>query len=74
MLAKTGIRSEMTLRKMGAVEACALVRKSGGNPGKNLLYAIHGALHNLSWCELISSQVRSQLLIDLELFEETFSD
>jgi len=73
MLAAAGITSEEQLRKLGAVEAFQLVRCSGLRPSRNLLYALHGALNNLSWHEACLPQVRSQLLLELEAYEETFS-
>lgn len=73
MLAKAGITSAEQLRKIGAVEAFHLVKESGCNPSLNLLYALHGALNNLSWREASAPQLRSRLIMELEAFEEMFS-
>jgi len=74
MLAKAGIYSEEALRNMGAIEAFTLVKQTGCKPSKNLLYAIYGALHDLSWREVCNNKIRSQLLLELETFEETFGE
>ena len=72
MLAKAGIHSKEELQKLGAIEAYCLVKKAGCKPSKNFLYALHGALNNLSWREASSGQTRGQLLLELEAFEEIF--
>ena len=72
MLTKAGIDSEEQLRELGAIEAYCLVKQAGCKPSKNLLYALHGALNNLSWREASSGQTRSQLLLELEAFEDIF--
>jgi len=74
MLARADIRTEEQLRRLGAVEAFQLVRKSGACPSKNLLYALHGALNNLSWREASLPEVRSRLQLELEAYEDNFSD
>lgn len=73
MLAMAGIHTEKELRRLGAIEAFYLVRKSGAHPSNNLLYALYGALNNLSWREASLPEVRSRLLLELEAYEEAFS-
>ncbi len=74
MLAKAGICSEEVLRSMGAIEAFVLVKQTGCRPSKNLLYALYGALHDLTWREVCTGNIRSRLLLELEAFEETFGE
>lgn len=44
MLAKAGIVSEAQLRTLGAVAAYVAVKRAGGKPSLNLLWALEGAL------------------------------
>ena len=74
MLANAGITTAEQLREIGAIETFHLVKKSGCKPSLNLLYALHGALNNLSWREASAPKIRSQLLMELESFDEIFSD
>ncbi len=73
MLKKAGIESADHLKRLGAIEAFFLVKQQS-NPSKNLLYALHGALHGLSWREASAPELRAQLQMELEAFEETFSE
>lgn len=44
VLARAGIDTVEQLRQMGAVEAYMAVRRTGANPGLNLLWVLQGAL------------------------------
>jgi DNA transformation protein len=68
MLLSAGIQSEQQLRDMGAVAAYIAVKKAGGTPSLNLLWAIEGALTDRDW-KIVSRDERTSLLIQLDDYE-----
>jgi DNA transformation protein len=52
MLKEAGITSPTELHELGAVEAYVRVKRAGVQAGVNLLYAIEGAIRDVSWTEL----------------------
>ncbi len=48
-LAEIGIHTRAELVEMGAVEAYCLVKARQPRASLNLLYALYGAVHNISW-------------------------
>ena len=69
MLAKAGIDSEIQLRRFGAAKAFLAVKRSGGSPSLNLLWAIEGALTGRDWKEVAKND-RLRLLTQLEDAED----
>ncbi|WP_084637437.1 TfoX/Sxy family protein [Paludibacterium yongneupense] len=65
MLHSAGIHSEGQLRAMGSVAAYLAVKKTGGSPSLNLLWAIEGALTDRDWKE-VSRNERTSLLFQLD--------
>jgi len=68
MLAKAGIVSDVQLKAMGAVAAFIAVKRAGGKPSLNLLWALEGALTNRDWKE-VARRDRLSLLTQLEATE-----
>lgn len=68
MLAKAGIVSDAQLKAMGAVAAFIAVKRAGGKPSLNLLWALEGALTNRDWKE-VAKRDRLSLLTQLETAE-----
>lgn len=68
MLAKAGIVSDAQLKAMGAVAAFIAVKRAGGKPSLNLLWALEGAITNRDWKE-VAREDRSSLLTQLEAAE-----
>lgn len=68
MLAKAGIVSDAQLKAMGAVAAFIAVKRAGGKPSLNLLWALEGALTNRDWKE-VARRDRLSLLTQLEATE-----
>ena len=66
----TGIRSVDALRKLGAVAPYAQVKRSGAPTSLNLLWALEGALTNLSW-QVVAREHRTSLLLALEDYERS---
>lgn len=65
MLLAAGICSEQQLREMGAIKAFVAIKKSGGKPSLNLLWALEGALTDRDW-KVVSRGERLSLLIQLD--------
>lgn len=65
MLAQAGIENEHQLRQLGSVAAYLAVKRAGGNPSLNLLWALEGALTNRHWTQ-VAQQDRLHLLMQLE--------
>lgn len=68
MLQRAGVDSLEQLRTLGSVRAYVLVKKNGGNPSLNLLWALEGALTGLRWQE-VARDHRTSLLLALESHE-----
>jgi DNA transformation protein and related proteins len=68
MLERAGITSLDQLRSLGSVEAFARVKRSGGNPSLNLLWALEAALTGLRWQE-VAREHRTSLLLALDHHE-----
>lgn len=65
MLAAAGIGSVEELRELGPVAAYLKVKRCGGDPSLNLVYAIAGALTDTHWAELDPDE-RTRILIELD--------
>lgn len=68
MLLSAGIQSVSQLEKLGAVAAFVAVKRAGGKPSLNLLWALEAALTNRDWKE-VARKDRLSLLLQLELLE-----
>ena len=68
LLVRAGVTSLEQLRSLGSVAAYALVKRKGGKPSLNLLWALEGALTGLSWQE-VAREHRTSLLLALEHHE-----
>jgi len=53
MLNSVGIYTREDLEKLGAKVAFEKVKKAGLKPSLNLMYAMEGAIHNMSWKEVV---------------------
>jgi DNA transformation protein len=69
MLESADISSVEQLRQIGSVAAFVAVRRSGGNPSLNLLWALESALTGISWQEVAQNH-RTSLLLALDAYEE----
>ena len=69
-LRAAGIHTVDELRKLGAVAAYAQVKRSGTPISLNLLWALEGALTNLSW-QVVAREHRTSLLLALEDYERS---
>lgn len=58
MLRQAGIATPEALRALGAVEAFIKVQRSGAKPTLNLLWALEGAIREISWQEVAQEQRR----------------
>jgi DNA transformation protein len=72
MLALAGITTFEQLHALGAVAAFVRVKRSGGSPSLNLLWALEGALTGLRWQE-VAREHRTSLLLALEQHERETS-
>jgi DNA transformation protein len=68
MLDRAGIVSLEQLRALGSVRAYARVKRNGGNPTLNLLWALEGALTGTPWQD-VAREHRTSLLLALESYE-----
>lgn len=68
MLALAGIVTPGQLRALGAVPAFVAVKRAGGKPSLNLLWAIEGGLAGRDWRDIAGAE-RTSLLIRLEDYE-----
>ncbi|MEM7050814.1 MAG: TfoX/Sxy family protein [Acidobacteriota bacterium] len=59
-LVEVGIERPSDLETLGAVEAYRRIRGAGLAVSLNLLYALHGALWNVSWIDL-PAEVKADL-------------
>jgi DNA transformation protein len=64
-LARAGIDSRERLRAVGAVGAYVAVRRAGGRPSLNLLWALEGAIVGQRWQD-VAREHRTSLLLALE--------
>jgi len=67
MLHEAGITSPAQLHELGAVGAYIRVRRSGLQAGLNLLYALEGAIRNMSWTDLPYG-VRAALTLEADAY------
>jgi len=65
MLRGAGIETLVQLRALGSVRAYARVKRAGGRPSLNLLWALEGALSGLPW-QVVAREHRTSLLLALE--------
>ena len=65
MLERAGIDTLERLRETGAVRAYVAVKRSGGRPSLNLLWALEGALTGQRWQD-VAREHRTSLLLALE--------
>lgn len=68
MLARAGVTSVEQLQAIGSVAAYALVKRTGGKPSLNLLWALEGALTGLPW-QTVAREHRTSLLLALDEYE-----
>jgi len=68
MLAAAGITTEAELRRRGAAAAFVAVKRAGGKPSINLLWAIEGALTDRDWKDVAKTE-RLSLLTQVESLE-----
>ena len=68
MLRRAGVESLEHLRALGSVRAYARVKRAGGRPSLNLLWALEGALTGLPW-QVVAREHRTSLLLALEACE-----
>ena len=69
MLSGAGIKSVPQLRRLGSVQAYALVKSTGANASLNLLWALEGALTGLPW-QVVAREHRLSLLLALEALKD----
>ncbi|MDI1338733.1 TfoX/Sxy family protein [Polaromonas sp.] len=69
MLVLAGVTSVEQLRSLGSVASYALVKRSGGNPSLNLLWALEGVLTGLPW-QVVARDHRTSLLLALDDYEQ----
>ena len=65
MLLRAGITSVTQLRKLGAVRAYVLTKRSGAPVTLNLLWALEGGLTGLPW-QVVAREHRTSLLLALD--------
>ncbi|EIL98352.1 TfoX/Sxy family protein [Rhodanobacter thiooxydans] len=65
MLLSAGIDSLEQPRALGSVRAYARVKRAGGRPGLNLLWALEGALSGMPW-QVVAQEHRTSLLLALD--------
>ncbi len=68
MLERAGLVSADQLRALGSVAAFVRVKRAGGKPSLNLLWALEGALSGLAW-QVVAREHRTSLLLALETYE-----
>jgi DNA transformation protein and related proteins len=68
MLERAGLVSVDQLRALGSVAAFVRVKRAGGKPSLNLLWALEGALSGLAW-QVVAREHRTSLLLALETYE-----
>jgi DNA transformation protein and related proteins len=68
MLERAGLVSFDQLRALGSVAAFVRVKRAGGKPSLNLLWALEGALSGLEW-QVVAREHRISLLLALETYE-----
>lgn len=68
MLERAGLVSLDQLRALGSVAAFVRVKRAGGKPSVNLLWALEGALTGLRW-QVVAREHRTSLLLALETYE-----
>ena len=68
MLEHAGIVSLDQLRVLGSVAAFVQVKRAGGKPSLNLLWALEGALSGLDW-KVVAKEHRTSLLLALETYQ-----
>jgi len=73
MLGAAGITTIGELRRLGSVAAYVRVRRAGGRPSLNLLWALEGALCGEHWSE-VARRHRTSLLLALDAFERQGAD
>lgn len=69
MLTLAGVTSVEQLRTLGSVATYVLVKRSGGNPSLNLLWALEGVLTGLPW-QVVARDHRTSLLLALDNYEQ----
>lgn len=69
MLALAGVTSVEQLQSLGSVATYVLVKRSGGNPSLNLLWALEGVLTGLPW-QVVARDHRTSLLLALDDYEQ----
>jgi len=65
LLERAGIASLARLRELGAIRAYVAVKRTGGKPSLNLLWALEGAISGRRWQD-VAREDRTTLLLALE--------
>lgn len=73
ILAAIGVTSPDQLRRLGAVAAYAMARRSGAKVSLNLLWALEGALTGRPW-QQVAREDRTSLLLALDQREHGTPD
>lgn len=68
-----GIHSHADLKSVGAVHAYVRIKRRGINVSKVMLYALEGALKDISWNEL-STDAKAALVAESETLMEQLSE
>jgi hypothetical protein len=66
-LHEIGIHTLADLQAVGVVEAYCLVKAQHDQASLNLLYALHGAVHNVLWNQL-TPETKAQLQAEVTAF------
>jgi TfoX C-terminal domain len=67
MLKEAGITSPTELHELGAVKAYVRVKRAGVHAGLSLLYALEGAIRDVSWTELPYT-LRASLTLEADAY------
>jgi DNA transformation protein and related proteins len=68
-LRQVGIRTEVEIKVLGAMEVFMKVKKAGFKPSLNLLYALEGAVQDCHWTALTDER-KSELVAAVAALEE----
>lgn len=68
-LRQVGIRTEVEIKTLGAMEVFMKVKKAGFKPSLNLLYALEGAVQDCHWTALTDER-KSELVLAVSALEE----
>jgi DNA transformation protein len=69
LLTAAGIKTALQLRALGSAAAFVAVKRAGGAPSLNLLWAMEGALTDRDWKDVAKND-RLSLLTQVEMLEQ----